>query len=530
MCGLLAVFGFRPEIQDFRDALLTMEHRGPDAQRVVQLPHNVFLGHCRLSIIDLDERSSQPFIASDDRHIIIYNGEIYNFTELAKQFGIPTRTTCDTEILLELYLRLGESMLDRLNGMFAFVIYDKETGDVFAARDRLGIKPLYYSDDGESVLFSSEIRPIKELAGANDLDLLGVRQYLKARAFFNQRTLYRNINVFPPGHYYKNGAFRKYWDLPTLDPGKSCRDSEVRDLIESAVRYRLISDVSVGSFLSGGLDSTIIAGLANRPDTWTIGFVEDNEFCWGRMAARQFNSRHTEVTIDADEFREIGKSIIMNRQEPMSVPNEVLLAKMSTHISQKNTVILSGEGADELFFGYDRIFRWANESDWDLAAFDHHYSYGSHEDFEILEEILSPVASIEKCIDKVSTFFQVQHLHGLLRRLDSSTMLASIEARVPFVDHRLVEYMYGAPFEYRMQDGEVKAPLKRIFEDLVPEPIRTRKKVGFPVPLDKALSDHKNGVTGMDKWLDFNMSTLLGEQWGDIRECILRESTQCHQD
>jgi asparagine synthase (glutamine-hydrolysing) len=204
--------------------------------------------------------------------------------------------------------------------------------------------------------------------------------------------------------------------------------------------------------------------------------------------------------------------MIQKRREPLSVPNEVMLHKMTSEIKKKNTVILSGEGADELFFGYDRIFRWAaNNKQLDFAEFSRLYSYGSHEDTEIVEDALGPFMHHKHTIDIVAHFFQVAHLQGLLRRLDNATMLCSVEARVPFVDHHpLIERMAGVSFDYRMEDGEVKSPLKRIFRDLVPSAIIERKKVGFPVPLERIPFPNKPGKNPMDRWLEFNLSELCG--------------------
>ena len=197
--------------------------------------------------------------------------------------------------------------------------------------------------------------------------------------------------------------------------------------------------------------------------------------------------------------------------EPLSVPNEILIYKMTKEVKKENTVILSGEGADELFFGYDRIFRWAeNAEEWDIKKFTELYSYGSFEDMEVVEDALTPFMHRKNPIDIVSHFFQIAHLHGLLRRLDNSTMLCSVEARVPFVDHNIIERMAGVPFIYRMEKGVVKSSLKRAFKYLIPIETIQRKKVGFPVPLEKISFISQKGVTPMDRWLEFNLSELIG--------------------
>lgn len=507
MCGFLVTNITEISEQEFKKALGLLHHRGPDSEGVVLIKKFKF-GHKRLKVLDLDPRSDQPYYSHDKRYMTVFNGEIYNYRQLAAQHSIKQNTTCDTEVVIQLYAKYGPKMLQYLNGMFAFVIYDTLTDDIFIARDRLGIKPLYITESGSKIIISSEVAPIVELTGDNAIDDIALRQYRKLRTFFNGRTIYKNIKIFPAGCYMLNGSVHRYWKLPN-DRQHSPDDHQLKDLIESSLKYRCISDVPVGSYLSGGLDSTIIAGLAHKPHTWTVGFEDNNEFEWGRIAAKKFKADHSEVIIDKNEFIELAKFMIDKRKEPLSVPNEVLIYKMTKQVKTKNTVILSGEGADELFFGYDRIFCWAHDNEWDIKEFSRHYSYGSNDDIEIVEDALSPFIEYgPKAIDIVAAFFQIAHLHGLLRRLDNSTMLCSVEARVPFVDHRIIERMAGVPFEYRMKEGIVKHPLKRVFADLVPSEIVERKKVGFPVPLATIDFDTNSGNTHFDKWLDFNISSL----------------------
>ena len=471
------------------------------------------LGHNRLRILDLRNRSNQPFISQDNKYVIVYNGEIYNYMELAKKYDIPMKTKCDTELIVNLYSKLGSQMLNLLNGMFAFVILNIEKSEVFIARDRLGIKPLYFAKEGDYITVASEIAPLLDLIGEKGFDMIGLRQYRKLRTFFGGRTPYLGISMFPAGHFMFNGKLQSYWQLEEGSQPPP-EDEEIEFLIKSAVDYRCISDVEVGSYLSGGLDSTIIAALSSKPHTWTVGFEKDNEFEWSRLASERLATIHSEVLIEPQEFLSLTKEMILERKEPLSVPNEVPLLKMTREVKVENTVILSGEGADELFFGYDRIFRWAASSDWNIEEFDSLYCYGSHDDIEIVEDVLSPFNCFEKAIDRVAAFFQTDHLHGLLRRLDNSTMRCSVEARVPFVDHRLIERMAGVTINYRMENGEVKAPLKRIFHKLLPKQIVDREKIGFPVPLDMIdFGDSVEGSSSMDRWLEFNLNVLTGGSW-----------------
>jgi asparagine synthase (glutamine-hydrolysing) len=523
MCGILFTSDGTVSESAFRNALNMLNHRGPDASGYIRTG-NYQLGHKRLKIIDLDNRSNQPFYSRDGRYALIFNGEIYNYRVLAREYGIEQHTTSDTEVIVELYARYGSQMLAWLNGMFAFVIFDTQTREVFVARDRLGVKPLYMRKVDDRLTLASEIAPILELFNISTFDNVGLRQYRKLRACFNGRTVYKGVEMFPAGHYMLGGKLHRYWQLPE-NPQEPPTDAELRHLIVESVRQRLISDVPVGSFLSGGLDSTIVAALAQKPHTWTIGFAEQNEFEWGRLAAEHIHSIHHEVMINPEEFVVLCRDMIRKRREPLSVPNEVMLYKMTCEVKKENTVILSGEGADELFFGYDRIFRWAaSVREWDLAAFARLYSYGSHDDLEIVEDALEPFLHRKNPVEIVAHFFQVAHLHGLLRRLDNSTMLCSVEARVPFVDyHPLIERLAGVPFDYRMENGEVKSPLKRVFQELVPQAIINRKKVGFPVPLASIPFGKITAATPMDQWLEFNLSELCGTR---VRTAELMKGAQ----
>lgn len=510
MCGILFTNDERIERRSFLNALELLHHRGPDATGYAQFGTHQ-LGHKRLKILDLDNRSNQPFYSHDGRYIIIYNGEVYNFKELALKNLIQQKTTSDTEVIVQLYSIHGPKAITFLNGMFALVIVDTVANEIFVARDRLGVKPLYVHHARGRITLSSEIAPLIELTGEYKYDQIGLRQYRKLRTFFNGRTAYKNIEMFPPGHYMLNGKLYQYWKLPE-EHVEQPTDDELKQLIINSVHRSLISDVTVGSYLSGGLDSTIIAALAQKPDTWTVGFPDDNEFEWARLAAQHIHSTHREILISHEEFETLASQMIKKRREPLSVPNEVLLYKMTKELKKENTVILSGEGADELFFGYDRIFGWATKSQsWNLAEFDRFYSYGTNNDLEIVEDALSPFMHLNNPLDITAHFFQIAHLHGLLRRLDNATMLCSVEARVPFADHHpLIERMAGVSFNYRMRGGVVKDPLKRIFRDLIPDAIIKRVKVGFPVPLKKIFSSSRLGETAMDSWLEFNLSKLCG--------------------
>jgi asparagine synthase (glutamine-hydrolysing) len=513
MCGILFTSDSRTDDQTFDRSLRLLDHRGPDAPPAAFREGPFRLGHTRLKILDLDDRSNQPFHSADGRYVVVYNGEIYNFRELAAAHGIHGRTTSDTEVLLELYARCGPPMLRELNGMFAFVVLDRVARSVFVARDRLGVKPLYVATIGDGVAFSSEVAPLLALGASSEPDGVGLRQYLKLRACFGGRTIYDRIRVFPAGHFLADGRVQRYWDLPR-GPQAAPEPDELEHLTRAAVTCRCIADVPVGCFLSGGLDSTVVAALAPVRHTWVAGFADDNEFEYARLAADAFGTEHTEVLVDPEEYVETARCMIRKRLEPLSVPNEVSLYLLAQRVKTKNTVVLSGEGADELFFGYDRVFRWAATHPFDLHAFASLYAYGSHEDPEIVEDAIAPFALEGGALEIVARFFQVAHLHGLLRRLDNSTMLSGVEARVPFVDYRLVERLAGVSLPERMRGGTPKGLLKDAFAAAIPRPCLERPKVGFPVPL--AALDLRGEGTAMDRWLRFNLSVLGIDDLRDV--------------
>ena len=503
MCGILASFNSRFSKDALINALDLMDHRGPDYTGIKFFENN-FLGHKRLSIIDINERSNQPY-TSDEYHII-YNGEIYNYKELILDHSLVVQTDSDTEVVLEMFKKYGARCVDFFNGMFAFVIYNEKKDSFFVARDRLGIKPLYFREKNGHIDFSSEVASLLHLE-ESPLDDFGIRQYRKLRMTVGGYTVYSDIKMFPPGHYYENGKLVKYWQLEVIDK-EDPNDDELKALIEDAVLIRKRADVSLGSYLSGGLDSTILSHILKPSHTWTVGFEELNEFEWSTLANEKLDSKLNQLLVDPKSFISTGQFLVKKRREPLSVPNEILIYLMTKEVKAENTVVLSGEGADELFWGYDRIFHWAKElKSIELSGFDSKYCYGTHKDDEVLDFALEGIAG-KTPLEKIGYYFQITHLQGLLRRLDNSTMMCSVEARVPFVDHRLVEMMSGASFDWRM-GSSFKEPLKRLFKNELHNDIINRKKIGFPVPLENIFREQlDNQTTPMDAWLDFNLNNL----------------------
>jgi asparagine synthase (glutamine-hydrolysing) len=508
MCGLL--FSTRQDISEteFTAALRLMHHRGPDSQNVT-CRDGIMVGHNRLSIVDLDPRSNQPFRSQCGNYEIIYNGMIYNYKELAEKHNLTLRTTSDTELLLELYLKNGARFLDELIGMFAFIIISLIDGKIFVARDRLGVKPLYVSRSLTGSIYSSEISPILKLLNSTQFNTHAIEEYRNLRLFSQGKTLYKDIEMFPAGCYESSGSITRYWKLEQkfeLPPN----DEELEHLIKSAVDYRLVSDVPVGSYLSGGVDSSLITAISAVQNSWSVGTKFSNEFEQAQETAEILKISNHNLEISESDFLDISRQLLNSKKEPICVPNEVLLTYLNREVKKVNTVMLSGEGADELFCGYSRVFSWASTSlSFKLEEFASLYSYTSSPNLEVIENAIKPYA-LESPYLTVSNFFQIEHLHGLLRRVDSASMQASIEARAPFVDHRLIERMFGVPFSWKSHQGISKAPLRRIATKYLPDRVAYRNKVGFPVDVNKIFSHEGLEVchNPYDTWFNFNMNHL----------------------
>lgn len=522
-------------------------HRGPDEEGYFY-DKNIALGHRRLSIIDL-KKGKQPM--ETERYVIVFNGEIYNFQDLRrglKKRGYSFKTDSDTEVLLKMYEAYQEKCIDYLEGMFAFAVWDKKKKELFIARDRLGVKPLYYTILNKEIIFASEIKSILICPGFKKrLNIKVLNSYFQYRYIVGNETFFEGIYGLLAGHFLKfkqeekSLIIKEYWHLPLIaekkDRGEDYYIQKTRELILKSVEKRMISDVPLGAYLSGGLDSSIIvsamANLKKREpiQTFTIGFKEEgfNEFKYATLVAEKLKTKHHEILLEAkDYFREM-ENLIRYKDAPLAVPNEVPLYLMSKELKKYITVVLSGEGADELFAGYGRIFRsyleFKNNGRY-LDFFLEKYNYVSDNDLakffssDILDEINKEKYSysvfrdyfnkIEKLEteDKALYIFQNIHLQGLLQRVDMTTMAASVEGRVPFVDdHNLIEFTNEIPFNYKIkwksQQAEKKAIkeklkaeeisenldipkylLKKAFEDFLPKAILERKKIGFPVPLD----------------------------------------------
>jgi len=573
VCGILGQITFKNKKIDkniFKQALDLQQHRGPDDSGLYH-KNNFMFGHKRLSIIDLNSHAKQPMISNCGNYILIFNGEIYNYLELKKDLqakGYKFTTSSDTEVLLKSYIEYGIKCIDKFIGMFSFAIYDDIKNEFYIVRDRLGIKPLYYYQDKEQLIFSSEIKSILKLTDKKQpLNLEAISSYMSFRYPILNDTFFKDIYSLSPAHYIKikdlKVDIKEYWNLKEkfneqkFDKGEEYYKTKLKELLEDSVKLRMRSDVPFGAFLSGGVDSSIITALMAKNSkekikTFTIGFQEEgyNEFKYAKLVSKKYKTEHKEIILSGKNYIETMQKLIKFKDAPLSVPNEVPLYLMSKELKKYITVVLSGEGADEIFGGYGRIFRSPYDFDriknidkldlteeekeelsknfiekYGVKFFDkeieHFINIYNYTSFEEKKELLHNsinLDEIEKKLierflkyfheikddsyyNKIMYVFEKIHLVGLLHRVDTTTMATSVEARIPFVDHRLVEFAFTIPIKYKlkwieeepktlMSDkiSEVydtpKYILKKSFEDLLPKEVLYRKKMGFPVPLN----------------------------------------------
>ncbi len=580
MCGINGIISKRT-IQDIEKRIKKMNgsisHRGPDADTYMLLEGNtIALGHRRLSIIDLDERANQPFVSASGRWTIIYNGEIYNYKELKANLSYPFRTESDTEVLVACIEMMGiPKTIEACNGMFAFAAYDKTEKKVYLCRDRLGIKPFYYYLGEGKLIFSSEIKGILNSGFVEAVpDSESIDDYMAYRYVREPYTFFQDIRQIEAGTYLVADdrlqlICVRYWDIPEEFNMATKYDEaqvteEFRERLEKAVYKRMIADVPLGTYLSGGVDSSLLSAIAagrtgKELNTYTIGFPELNEFEYARMVADRYHTRHHEIVMDCQAYQEKLKSVIEYKDAPLGVPNEIPLAVMSEELRKSITVVLSGEGADELLGGYGRIFRAPfdyQNADKDCIKSFYEYFIDKYEYVPrwIRDKYLSGESSRRKHYDKVISeqfeencneynvfhFFHKYHVKGLLQRVDTTTMLAGVEARVPFLDHELVEYVYReVPYDMKLrwrneaaldQSRNLQAAsyseyldipkylLKKVAYRYLPAEVIERKKVGFPVPLDqwnRELKDMARQYLKDMPWVNFGS---LGELFRDCEK------------
>lgn len=570
MCGIAGFvsLGAFPEPELILERMTgAIAHRGPDDFGYYRDPL-ASLGHRRLSIIDLSS-GHQPMTNEDGRLWIVYNGEIFNHADLRMELeraGHVYSTRSDTETILHAYEEYGPDCVSRFRGMFAFALWDREGRRLFCARDRLGIKPFYYYWDGRLFAFASEIKALLEHPAISaSLEESLLPEYLAFGYVSEERTLFSGIRKLMPGHILTlqacDGAeeleTRRYWEIPRPRHFEQCDEvswvRECRSRLEETVRLRLMSDVPLGMFLSGGVDSSAIAALMKRMTpgpvrTFSVGYEEAafSELEQARQTAAHIGTDHREVVLGMDDFFNALPRLIWHEDEPITWPSSVSLYFVSRLASRYVKVVLTGEGADELFGGYARYRfylwnrRWirvygllpASARAWvrrQIAASRllsapvrrklQHTFLGRAEDLESLyldnfycafsragqEALLLPGLAPDAACDNFLRYWdsdagtpllprmlytdQKTYLVELLMKQDQMSMACSIESRVPFLDHPFVEFAARVPDRMKIRGAAGKYILKRAVEDLLPREIVYRKKMGFPTPIRRWLLD-----------------------------------------
>ncbi|MEQ1948430.1 MAG: asparagine synthase (glutamine-hydrolyzing) [Bryobacteraceae bacterium] len=544
MCGINGILHYDPSrpveptvIERMRAAQV---HRGPDDSGT-WIQKNVGLGFNRLAIIDLSG-GHQPMQSEDGAVCLVFNGEIYNFEALRAELsglGHRFRTKSDTEVILCAWQQWGEPCVAKFRGMFAFVLWDERKQILFGARDRLGIKPLYYWAGGQSFAFASELKSLIEF---NDvprrLDPVALEQFLRHRYVLAPRTMLEGVRKIPPAHSFvvSNGRIRlqRYWSLPE-GPARRVSEAdaveEFRHLMDETLRLHLISDVPLGAFLSGGLDSSAVVAWMKRIGatdikTFTVGYDSpESELPFAKRVAQHVGSDHHELILTPQHFRDLLPKIVWHMDEPVGDEASLPLYFLSEFAKSKVTVVLSGEGSDEIFLGYE-AYAWQSQisqrnsipglvpaARLAFALFPSRFqSYrnligvplesryqGLSRVFRPTElrQVFAPPGELDGSVSALyescqraepaerMSFVDINSWlpDDLLVKADRMTMAASLELRVPFLDHHLVEFAWQLPVSLKLAGQTGKHLLKRSVADLLPQEIIHRTKMGFPVPL-----------------------------------------------
>jgi len=579
MCGITGVFAFN-EIGRFHmvrthQANSQMEHRGPDAARLFN-DYYVGLGHRRLSIIDLSNAALQPMTDATGRYTIVFNGEIYNYKTLKKELlsahpSLAFHTDSDTEVLLQMFIHFGEDCLSRLHGFFAFAVYDSQESRLFLARDRFGIKPLVYYHDEDKFLFASELGALKAYNQPFELDYNSLRLYFHFHYIPAPNAIYQDVFQLMPGHcmwvkkrdvktkqWYQAGSVPKGYNAPkTYENAKK----QLAELLEQAVVERLVSDVPLGAFLSGGIDSSTVVALAAKHtenlNTFSIGFPNEplfDETAYAQHVADMYQTNHKVFKLHTDDFFEHLQDLLQHFGQPFADSSALPMYILSKRTQQKVTVALSGDGADEVFAGYHkymgelkareggtdaalvkaalpllerlpksrntfwgnrfrRMHRFATAAQ--KAAAERYWFLSGWLPKEAEEGLFSPAtlqqidgATLEQRKSALLHWISEDDFNtvlladmntllpnDMLYKVDSMSMAHGLEVRVPFLDHRVVEFAFSLPSEWKITPKMKKRLLQDAVRHLLPKQLYNRPKKGFDVPLARGFR------TDLRKWM-----------------------------
>lgn len=548
MCGIYGTT-IRYTEDEIKSKLKRTEFRGPDKlghSKIISNGHHVYLGHNRLAIVDLDVRSNQPF-KYKEKVVIVFNGEVFNFKLLKKNLekkGYDFKTTSDTEVICAAYLEYGEKCVDHFIGMFALVIYDLDNQKLFGARDRLGQKPFYYYKNGKEFEFSSQISSIQLFNQKLSISRKAITEYYRWGNIPDPKTIFNEVHKLKPGHYFifdlNTGAFNQaqYWDIQTQQVEsysgtyrQAVEDFE--DLLSDAVNIRMFADVPVGVFLSGGVDSSLIAAMAQKTanesvNTFAIKFNEKgfDESGYAQKVANILGTNHQTIECNYTEGLDLINDFCHYYDEPFADSSAIPMMLLSKHTRKKVTVALSGDGGDEFFLGYHR-YRWMRKveplyrlppcfrksiagaigrasnyrlktiakglrhpsleslymailTDINLSWIDYEWEEKEVEEREYLFH------NNKSLYERISDFDIKAYLNwDINTKVDRASMAYSLEARSPLMDHRIVEFANALPTKYKFEKNNQKRILKDILYQYVDKEIFKRPKGGFTIPLQE---------------------------------------------
>lgn len=588
MCGIAGLYGSFPSLEEnIKRITRTLSHRGPDAEGFyVDHEKGLALGHRRLSILDLTELGNQPFHSKCGRYVTVYNGEVYNYKEIAKNLNLEVITHCDTEVIIEAYAKLGNNFVNQLKGMFAIAIWDKDANELKLFRDRIGIKPLYYYWKDGLFAFASEIKALTCLFSEEKLGInyQSVVDFLHLGYISQERTIYDNILKVPNGHYLSLASDKTLRTVPfwlmedQIENVAISDENAAKELLKiklnDAVDKQLIADVPIGTFLSGGIDSSIVTAisqdLANEPvNTFSIGFKDSkfNESHYAKKVAQALGTNHNEFLLTEKDAVEQVDKLLEVYDEPFGDSSAIPTLMVSELARKHVSVALSGDGGDEQFLGYGR-YEWAKRLNNPFyyalrkqIAFGLKLS-GSQRlkkgalimDVPTQSTSKSHIFSQEQCLFSLTEindmlvnpidYYGVQenwktkriltpmesHAYfdlknylkdDLLVKVDRASMFHSLEVRVPLLDHEIVAFSLNLDSGLKIKNGITKYLLKQVLYDYVPAKLFDRPKWGFSVPMEKWLKNDLKYL--LDKYLNREVVEVLNVvHFGKVEQLIKR--------
>lgn len=599
MCGIAGYISLNNNLtqQQLKDTAAVIQHRGPDADGFYFSEDNkVGFAHRRLSILDLSNAANQPMFSADGRYCIVFNGEVYNFNELKLQLkdkGASLKTTSDTEVIVELFAQNGPSCFASMNGMFAFAIYDRIDNKMIICRDHVGIKPLFYYFDENNFVFASELKAVKKLIGSYmAVNNAAIPYFLHLGFIPEPLTIYNNTYKFPAAHYAEIDLCKKridpivpiaFWKLEDkIEPGvlkeETIAKKQLAELLYDSIKKQLISDVPIGTFLSGGIDSSIVTAIAasvsgsDKIKTFSIAIDDGkyNESKFAKQVSAHLQTTHHEFAVKEKEVMELVDKLIPAYDEPFA-DSSALPTMMVSRLARKHvTVALSGDGGDELFHGYG-MYQWAKRLSNPLTSLakaplhaasklmgNKYQRAGNLYDYANSNNIITHIFSQEQYYFKENElaallvnpgfdFTPVNEQPSLPRKLsatekqslwdfnhylkddllvkvDRASMQYSLESRVPLLDYRLVEFAYNLSPALKIKDGIMKYLLKEVLYDHVPKEIFARPKWGFAIPLAKWLQ------TDLHYLLEKYTSKTVIEKYNVVKYDTVKKIKQQYQN